>query len=316
MPPSPRVRGESAHERSEGADEGSCYLLAVLILRVLRAHHWTKNLLVFVPMLMAHRANDPLRLRHAALAFAAFCLASSATYIFNDLMDVAHDRAHRSKRNRPLSANEISPRAAMLIMVICALGALAIAWGINVETLIGIALYLALSTLYTLFIKRTLIADVILLASFYSLRVLVGGAATSIVVSRWLLAFSSFLFVSLALAKRYADLTRAEANAEEAPAGRRYTTADRQVLLSLGTASGMISVLVFALYLNSPQVSELYRNTDPLWLVCALLMYWIGRIWLLADRGVIDDDPIVTAAKDPASYVVAAAAAIIVLIAI
>lgn len=267
-------------------------------------------------MLMGHEANDLVRLRWATLAFAAFCLASSATYIFNDLMDVEHDRAHRSKRKRPLSASEISPRAALMIMIVCALGSMAFAWAINRETLLGIALYLTLSTLYTLFIKRILIADVIVLASFYSLRVLVGGAATAIVVSRWLLAFSSFLFVSLALAKRYADLTRAEVNAEDAPAGRGYTTADRQVLLSLGTASGMISVLVFALYLNSPQVTTLYSNTDPLWLVCALLMYWIGRIWLLADRGVIDDDPIVTAATDPASYVVAAAAAAIVLIAI
>jgi 4-hydroxybenzoate polyprenyltransferase len=288
----------------------------VLLLRVLRAHHWTKNLLVFVPLLMAHRAGDALRLRAGALAFVAFCLASSATYIFNDLIDVEHDRAHRSKQRRPLSANEISPRAAGTIMAVCTLASLAVAFAINRETLLGIALYLALSTLYTVVIKRVLIADVIVLASFYSLRVLVGGAATTIVVSRWLLAFSSFLFVSLALAKRYADLTRAEVNAEAAPAGRRYTTADRQVLLSLGTASGMISVLVFALYLNSPQVTILYRNTDPLWLVCALLMYWIGRIWLLADRGVIDDDPIVTAAKDPASYVVAAAAAAVVLVAI
>ncbi|MEK6373471.1 MAG: UbiA family prenyltransferase [Acidobacteriota bacterium] len=288
----------------------------MLILRTLRVHHWTKNFLVFIPILMGHEANDLVRIRFAALAFAAFCLASSATYIFNDLMDVEHDRAHRSKRNRPLSANEISPRAALMIMIVCALGSIAIAWAINFETLIGIALYLALSTLYTLLIKRILIADVIVLASFYSLRVLVGGAATAIVVSRWLLAFSSFLFVSLALAKRYADLTRAEINAEDAPAGRGYATSDRQVLLSLGTASGMISVLVFALYLNSPQVTTLYSNTDPLWLVCALLMYWIGRIWLLADRGLIDDDPIVTAATDPASYVVAAAAAAIVMIAI
>src|SRR5262249_35196970 len=144
----------------------------------------------------------------------------------------------------------------------------------------------------------------------YSLRMLVGGAATAIVVSRWLLAFSSFLFVSLALCKRYGDLIRAQ------EAGRGYTTDDRQVLLSLGTASGMISVLVFALYLHSPQVTILYRNADPVWLVCALLMYWIARIWILADRGVIDDDPIVTAATDPASYVVAVLAAATVLVSI
>src|SRR5438034_1386143 len=129
----------------------------MLILRVLRAHHWTKNLLVFIPILMAHEANDALRLRHAALAFVAFCLASSATYIFNDIMDVQHDRAHRSKRARPLSANEISMRAAAMIMIACALASLALARAVNVETLLGIALYLALSTIYTLLIKRILL---------------------------------------------------------------------------------------------------------------------------------------------------------------
>ena len=200
-----------------------------------------------------------------------------------------------------------------MIVPVVAVASLAIAASINRETLAGVVLYLVLSTLYTLVVKRVVLADVILLAAFYSLRVLIGGAATGIVVSRWLLAFSSFLFISLALAKRYADLTRAATNAEEASGGRGYTTGDREVLLSLGTSSGLISVLVFALYLNSSQVTKLYSNTDPLWLVCALLMYWIGRMWLLAHRGEIDDDPIVTAATDPASYIVAAAAALTVL---
>jgi hypothetical protein len=143
---------------------------------------------------------------------------------------------------------------------------------------------------------------------------LAGGAATNIIVSRWLLAFSTFIFFSLALAKRYADLARADELQEPAPAGRSYTSGDRHVLLALGTSSGMISVLVFALYLNSPQVAMLYRNTDALWFVSALLMFWIARIWLLAHRGEIDDDPIVTATKDVPSYVVAIAAAIVVIV--
>ncbi len=284
-----------------------------VLLRVLRVHHWTKNLLVFVPLLMAHDVNDIRRLVSAGLIFVSFCFASSANYIINDVIDAKHDRLHRSKRNRPISANEISVRAALLIVPFAVAASLAIAASINRETAFGIVLYLILSTLYTLVVKRVMLADVILLAAFYTLRVLIGGAATGIVVSRWLLAFSSFLFISLALAKRYADLTRAVSNDEEAPGGRSYRTGDREVLLSLGTSSGLLSVLVFALYLNSAQVTQLYSKTDPLWLICALLMYWIGRMWLLAHRGEIDDDPIVTAAKDPASYIVAAAAALTVL---
>jgi 4-hydroxybenzoate polyprenyltransferase len=282
-------------------------------MRVLRVHHWPKNLLVFVPLLMAHEVNDRPRVVRALLLFASFCLVSSATYIINDIVDAKNDRVHRSKRHRPISANEISVGAALTIMAVVAAAGLAVAAFIGREALFGVVLYLALSTLYTFVIKRVMLADVILLAGFYSLRVLVGGAATNIVVSRWLLAFSSFLFLSLALAKRYSDLTRAVLNDEEGLAGRGYRTTDREVLLSLGTSSGLISVLVFALYLNSSQVVQLYSKTDPLWLICALLLYWIGRIWLLAHRGEIDDDPIVTATTDPASYIVAAAAALTVL---
>ena len=267
-------------------------------------HHWTKNVLVFVPLLMSHQIHDSRRVVAAVIVFASFCLASSATYIFNDIIDLPYDRTHRSKRRRPLSAGEMTIPAAGTLMIICALLGLTIAWFLGLETFFIILLYLALTTLYTLVIKRVLMADVVLLAAFYSLRVIAGGAATDIVVSRWLLAFSSFLFMSIALAKRYSDLARAEENNEEPPGGRNYTPSDRHVFLSLGTATGMISVLVFALYLNSSQVATLYRTTDPLWFVCALLIYWIGRMWLMAHRGEIHDDPIVTAVTDPASYVV------------
>ena len=286
---------------------------AVIALRALRAHHWTKNLLVFVPLLMSHRVRDVPRLESAALAFIAFCFASSAGYIFNDIIDLEHDRRHRSKHQRPLGSGEISHATAIVMMIVVAALSLLLAALIGRDTLLGIAIYLVLTSLYTLFIKRVVLADVVVLASFYSLRVLTGGTAANIVVSRWLLAFSTFIFLSLALAKRYADLTRGDDVGETSLAGRSYLTGDRDVLLSLGTSSGMISVLVFALYLNSPQVAELYKNTDLLWLVCALLMYWIGRIWILAHRGEIDDDPIVTASKDLQSYVVALAAAVIVI---
>jgi 4-hydroxybenzoate polyprenyltransferase len=283
----------------------------LLVLRLLRVHHWAKNFLVFVPVVMGHQLGDQAKMNAASILFFSFCFASSAGYILNDWFDREHDRVHRSKQGRPISAGEVGTGMAIVTVVILVVLALFSAWSLGLGVLAGVLLYMVLTTLYTVVFKRVVIADVILLTSFYSLRVLVGGAATDIEVSRWLLAFSSFLFFSLALVKRYADLMRAAALGEVEPAGRGYLMSDRDLLRSFGVASGCISVLVFALYLNSEQVTMLYTNTDPLWGICALLLYWVGRIWLLAHRGAVDDDPIVFAAQDPASYAVAAAAAVI-----
>jgi len=270
---------------------------------------------VFVPLLMAHQGGDAVRLRNALLLFVSFCFVSSTGYILNDFFDAGHDRLHRSKQHRPISANEIPPRVALAMVPLLLLAGMAAAWPLGRGVVTGVGLYMTMTTLYTVLIKRFAIADVILLTSFYSLRLLAGGAATDIVVSRWLLAFSSFLFLSLALTKRYADLTRAAALGEPLPGGRGYAIGDGDLLRSFGVACGCISVLVFALYLNSEQVTRLYSSTDPLWGICALLMYWIGRIWLLAHRGEMDDDPIVFAARDPISYAVALAAAAILFLA-
>ena len=264
---------------------------------------------------MAHQLSDASRLRSAALLFFSFCFASSAGYILNDWFDRDHDRAHRSKQGRPITASQIAPRTALAIVPFLVALALAAVWPLGRGVVAGITLYMVLSTLYTLVFKRIAIADVLLLTSFYSLRVLVGGAATDTNVSRWLLAFSSFLFLSLALVKRYADLVRAAALGEPEPGGRGYRISDRDLLRSFGVSSGCISVLVFALYLNSEQVTTLYGNTDPLWGICALLLYWIARVWLLAHRGEIDDDPIVFAVSDPVSYLVAGGAAAVLLLA-
>ena len=287
----------------------------MLVLRLLRVHHWTKNFLVFVPIAMAHQLGDTTRLRAASMLFFSFCFASSAGYILNDWFDRDHDRAHRSKQRRPITASEIGAGTALAMVPLLIALALATAWTLGRGVVVGVTLYMVLSTLYTLVLKRVAIADVLLLTSFYSLRVLVGGAATDTNVSRWLLAFSSFLFLSLALVKRYADLVRAAALGEEEPGGRGYRIGDRDLLRSFGVASGCISVLVFALYLNSDQITTLYGNTDPLWGICALLLYWIARVWLLAHRGTMDDDPIVFAASDPVSYLVAGAAAAVLLLA-
>lgn len=274
------------------------------VIRLLRPHQWTKNLLVFVPMVMAHEATNGAKLVQAALAFAAFSLAASTAYVVNDVSDAEHDRAHPDKRARPIASGEIRPSTALFIAVPLLAASLAIATSLGRQVLLGIGLYFAMSILYSTVIKRIAIADVVLLAGFYSLRLLVGGAATNTPVSQWLIAFSSFAFFSLALAKRHADLVRNAPLAGAATPGRGYVGDDRQVLLSMGTASAAVSILVFALYVSSEQMGRLYARTWPLWLICPLLMYGMSRLWLLAHRGALADDPIVTATKDPVTYAV------------
>ena len=192
---------------------------ALVILRLLRVHHWTKNLLVFVPLLLAHRFTDAGRSRAAFLVFLSFSFAASAGYVVNDLADLSHDRSHHSRRDRPLVAAEITPLQATLLVLPLVLASFALALRLPRGTAAIVGLYFLLSCLYTFVIKRLVIADVLLLAGFYSLRLLAGGMATSIVVSHWLLAFSSFLFFSLALAKRTSDLMRAAERDEEAAVG-------------------------------------------------------------------------------------------------
>jgi 4-hydroxybenzoate polyprenyltransferase len=281
------------------------------LLRALRPLHWTKNVLLFAPVVLAHRTGDAAAVFAAALAFVAFSLTASAMYLINDLRDVEFDRAHPGKKSRMIAAGALSPLVAMIAAAVLLLAGVAIAFRVSVELLGYLAGYAVLSLVYSLWLKRRVFLDVLALSALWTVRVLAGGVAARVEVSDWLLALSVFLFVGLALLKRYADLGFANA----AP-GRGYVPADRDLLRSMGVTSGYMAVLVLALYLTSPQVTRLYESPRLLWLVCPLLLYWIAHMWFLAHRGAIEDDPIVVAARDPASYIVGALIALLLLAAI
>ena len=290
------------------------------LLRSLRPLHWTKNVLLFAPLFLAHRAGDAASVAAAALAFAAFCVTASAMYLVNDLRDLEFDRAHPNKRHRVIASGAVSPTAALLMVLVLLGAGIGIAFSVSLELLAYLAAYGILSLIYSLFLKRRVFLDVLALSALWTIRVLAGGVAARVEVSDWLLALSVFLFVGLALLKRYADLgllaSQSNSTATTAAPGRGYVTADRDLLRSMGVTSGYMAVLVLALYLTSPQVTRLYESPRLLWLVCPLLLYWIAHMWFLAHRGEIQDDPIVVAARDPASYVVGALIALLVFAAI
>ncbi len=282
----------------------------------MRPHQWAKNLLLFLPLILAHAWFDAARWGHAVLAFVAFCACASAVYICNDLLDLDSDRAHPRKRQRPFAAGTLPIVWGPPLMF----GLLVVAFGIAAlmpPTFLGLlALYLALSTTYSFWLKRKAMIDVIVLSGLYTLRILAGGVATDTQVSEWLMALSIFLFTSLAFSKRYSELSRLHEEGQESARGRGYRPCDLGVIESLGASCGYISVLVLALYIHGPDVHQSYRLQWPLWLVCPLLMYWISRIWLLSRRGQLSEDPIVFTLRDRVSWIVAALVITLMMIAI
>jgi 4-hydroxybenzoate polyprenyltransferase len=286
------------------------------IPEALRVHQWVKNLLVFVPVLLDHKISNPAVLSKAVIAFVAFCCAASGAYIINDLLDREADRHHPTKRYRPFAAETLSRWFGIWTVPLLIAGALLCSLWLSADFMVLLTIYIALTTGYSLYLKRIAVLDVLLLAGLYTLRVMAGVAASHVRFSAWLLAFSMFLFLSLAFLKRYAELSQLKGGAEEAVARRGYVRGDREWLGSMGGASGYISVLVLALYINSDQVVALYRRPLVLWLVCPLLLFWISRMWLLAHRGRINDDPIVAAVRDPASYGIGALVTMVLYVAV
>lgn len=282
--------------------------------RLLRVHQWVKNVLVFVPLVTAHHF-DPAAFLAAFGAFLAFSLAASGVYILNDLVDLDADRKHRSKRHRPLASGAIAVRDAMIAapLLVAASGAVALLlppWFGAVLTV-----YLVLTTAYTFWLKRKMMIDVVTLALLYTLRVIGGAAAIAVPLSEWLLAFSMFIFVALALIKRYTELAaRLDANLPD-PTNRNYRKSDLEVISAMSAASGFNMVTVFTLYISSESVRPLYSHPLALWLICPLLMYWFGRMLVLAHRRMMDDDPIVFAMRDKISIATFALIFLIILVA-
>lgn len=282
---------------------------AIVILRQLRAQQWIKNLLVFVPLVLIHELDDPVLLWQSAVAFAGFCLVASASYIVNDLRDLRHDRAHAVKRLRPLAAGTLPLPLAIVLAPLLAGAGLAIAGSVSVQVAASVGAYLGAALCYSFFAKRLVALDVVTLGLLYAARVVAGGYAVQAPVSFWMIAFSMFMFLSLALLKRYSEVLTYGADDGTPVHGRGYVKADLPLLSQMGIASGLISVLVLALYINSEAVAARYSEPEWIWALCPLAAYWICRVWILASRGRIEDDPVLFASHDPPTWLLGIVAA-------
>lgn len=269
----------------------------------LRLRHWLKNLLLFVPLFAAQRYFETALLEKAILAFVAFGCCASAGYVLNDLFDLASDRHHPHKRLRAFAAGNLRLSYGLaMIPVLLALGCVmaSLLSGIFLAVLL---IYVALTSAYSFYLRRVVILDVIVLAALYSTRILAGSAAIAIWPSQWLLAFSTFLFFSLALVKRYGELVIIKRFDGEQAKARGYELGDGELLAAMGTASGYVAVLVLALYVDSDTAHSMYGRTELMWFLCPLLLYWISHIWLFAHRGKMPDDPVVFATRDRISRI-------------
>ena len=271
-------------------------------LAQLRPHQWLKNILVFVPCVAGH-AGSPAILLQTILAFIAFSLVSSSGYVFNDLMDLRADRAHPRKSRRPLASGRVPIAHGTAMVPVLLLAGLGLAALGNLALLAVIATYFVLTMLYSLALKRIAVADICTLAGLYTMRIIAGGLAAGLELSVWLLAFSMFFFVSLAAIKRQAELVDLASHGIGSVRRRGYRVDDLAVVGQVATASGYVSVMVLALYLNAPAVQVLYTTPWLLWGICLVVLYWLTRIALVTSRGQMDDDPIVFAVRDRTSQI-------------
>jgi 4-hydroxybenzoate polyprenyltransferase len=286
------------------------------VVRALRPHQWAKNVLVLVPLFAAHRMGDPAALADAVLGLVAFCLCASSVYLLNDMLDLEADRAHARKSKRPFAAGDLSLAAGFALIPALLAGAVLIAAFLPEKFQWWLAAYYVLTAAYSFALKRLLLVDAVALAGLYTLRIIAGAGAATVALSFWLLLFSVFLFLSLAFVKRYAELDALRRQQRLQAIGRGYHVEDLAVLQSFGTAAGYLSVLVLALYINSPDIQPLYRHPKAIWVLCGLMLYWISRVWMTAHRGAMHDDPVVYALRDRVSLGLGLVAAITIAVAV
>lgn len=275
-----------------------------MALAALRPQQWSKNVLIFVPIILAHRYREPETLLAAFIAFVCFGLTASSVYLLNDLMDIAQDRRHPTKRNRPFASGRLPIAAGLALLPLTLGGAFLLAKLLPPVFMLVLGLYVTMNLAYTFYLKRKLLVDVLALASAYTLRILGGEAAATIDASFWLLAFSTFLFLSLALVKRYVELDTlaAEADDPKRVMGRGYRIGDLDMLSQLGVASAFSAVMVLALYVDGQGRMGLYKTPEFIWLVCPIVLYVMGRIWVLAKRRELPDDPVFFIIRDWRSH--------------
>ncbi len=271
-------------------------------LRSMRFYQWVKNLLLFVPAITSHTVFDLSVAGNATLAFLSFGFAASAGYILNDLLDLEEDRRHPIKKQRPFASGRAAIGSGILLTIASLSASAAIATWVPRAFVSALIAYLVLTCVYSLFLKRLLVVDVLTLALLYTLRVVAGSAATGIVLSPWLLSFAFFLFLSLAFSKRAADLIQHQQDNRKVIPGRGYVTTDLDAVCIAGMCSGFLSSLVLALYINSETVQLLYRQPIFLWGLQPILLYYISRLWVICRRGELTEDPIQYTAREPSTY--------------
>jgi 4-hydroxybenzoate polyprenyltransferase len=281
------------------------------LIKVLRPHQWSKNALVIVPLLLSPGAHSVQHVVSALLAFTTFSLCASAGYVFNDLIDIDADRAHRTKFKRPFASGDLPVLLGPPLFLALFLVSFTIAFVALPLAFVGmLALYFVATMSYSLVLKSKLMVDVVVLAGLYTHRVLSGGIATGIVISAWLLAFSLFMFSSLAFCKRYVELRQAAKGGQLKSRG--YRTEDQEMVASMGPTAGYMAVLLFCLFIQeSNSVPAVYKNPALLWFVVPVLLYWISRVWFLAHRGQMQDDPVKFALTDKRSWLCAIAAGLV-----
>jgi 4-hydroxybenzoate polyprenyltransferase/phosphoserine phosphatase len=271
-------------------------------VETLRLYQWPKNLLVFVPLVMGQRFFEPDLVAKTVIGFLAFGLCASSVYLLNDLMDLSADRHHPRKKERPFAAGEVSPLFGLFFSPWLLGLSLLLSLLLPPDFLWMLVIYYLLNLAYSFYFKQVVLLDVIILAGLYTMRIMAGSASVVIWPSSWLLAFSTFIFLSLALVKRYAELVIMSAASGKVRV-RGYEVIDKELLASLGCGSGYVAVLVLALYISSGKAEILYTRHQFIWLLCPLLLYWISYVWLIAHRGAMHDDPLVFTLKDRASRI-------------
>jgi 4-hydroxybenzoate polyprenyltransferase len=280
------------------------YKLFIYALSAMRPHQWVKNILIFAPLILSFEFLNIELIIDAILAFFAFSLTASGLYIVNDLLDIEADRVHPTKRNRPFASGRLSKSWGVSQSIILLVLAFGIARYLNPQFLVALLIYAILSASYSLKLKQIVLLDVSILAVLYTLRIIAGTFAVSLDLSYWLIVFSIFVFTSLAMVKRVSELYNLKLQGKEEVGGRGYTVQDHEIMSALGAASGFVSVLVLALYIHDPLTAERYSHPQWLWMIVPSILYWIGRIWIIAHRGQMNEDPVVFAVRDKVSYLI------------
>lgn len=277
------------------------------IIQSLRWHQWAKNILVFVPLIASHRIFNLPSIVSELYAFIAFCLAASSIYIFNDMIDIASDRFHEKKRFRPLASGQLSiPEGCVMALALLALSTAVSLALLPIAFSFWLLVYFLASNLYSLFLKQRLLVDVFSLTTLYMIRIAAGGAVCNISISKWLITFSAFFFLCLAFVKRFTEVSSLISLKTKSVPGRGYLSSDIEILRVVGPVSGYVSIVILALYINSPEVTALYNTPVALWLACPIIAYWLTRIWFIANRGELHHDPVAFAITDRISYYIVA----------